>query len=90
MSNKRTCPDCGAIHNLEAPIKKDGRLPEPGDICFCVTCFAVCRFDNNMELINLTEEEVDNLIELRPLDILNVIKTIFYYKFIYEYAQNEN
>jgi hypothetical protein len=61
------CPKCG--YNLSAATSDVGATPEPGDYSICIECYAFLRFDDNLKLIALTEEELDEL----PQEIFMVL-----------------
>ena len=50
------CPCCGKL--LDAVTNADGgdSLPEPGCISVCIECQAILEFDDEMQLVLLTEK----------------------------------
>jgi hypothetical protein len=55
LSSKPHCKKCGAA--LDGQLAMPGRGPQPGDISVCAYCHTVGRFDDQMSIIPLTEEE---------------------------------
>ena len=53
----QVCPNCEAVI-CEAFLVQGDRSPQPGDICVCAYCAAVCSFDSELRLRVLSPEEI--------------------------------
>jgi hypothetical protein len=52
------CPCCGAIHDAATGLKGEAEVPKPGDLSVCISCGAVCEYDQNMERELVPEERL--------------------------------
>ena len=53
------CPGCGTeLTGAARPNANDTTRPVPGDYSVCIKCRTPCRFDQNMQLVALTEADI--------------------------------
>lgn len=55
----QACPHCGAL--IEAASNGSGHRAAPGHICVCIHCAGASQFGPGLELVAMTESEVDGL-----------------------------
>ncbi len=56
-----TCSTCGTLGSvIEHP---EGRTPKPGEWCICTVCGTANRFDEQMQMVKASEEEISQLPE---------------------------
>lgn len=51
------CPNCGKTLDAATACEGD-RKPAPGDFTVCIYCAIILRFDNDMNLREVTKEEL--------------------------------
>jgi hypothetical protein len=54
-----TCPYCFEEHALVS--NKDGLFPTPGDFSICWVCASVSAYDEDLNLVHLTEEQIETV-----------------------------
>lgn len=53
------CPHCDALLDRSVGVNEpDQRAPRPGDRSICIHCGNPCKFDDDMKLVKLTDEEM--------------------------------
>lgn len=57
------CPVCGKNLDAATSIEKEEAVPGPGDLSICLYCATVSRFDDNLKLEQITNEEFAELPE---------------------------
>jgi len=63
------CPHCGKLQELHTSIGRPA-TPGPGDISFCFSCGGISTYNEDLQLVHLTldqMEEMDKSIELQKL-----------------------
>lgn len=63
---KHPCGHCGEL--MDAATNGDGQKPKPGDYAVCWACANVNRFDAELRLVRVTEEEFEALDD-REVDV---------------------
>lgn len=60
---KQSCPICEYELENTTGIGSENKdaIPNPGDICVCLSCGGVLRFNDNIELTTATEDELIRL-----------------------------
>lgn len=54
------CITCGHVIDAHTAAFEDESLkPEPGDLSVCLYCSAICRFDDNLNLVKLLTNELE-------------------------------
>lgn len=53
------CPMCGHVFNLASGF--GDAKPEPGDLSVCIKCACVLRFDDTLQLVDLSTQELEAL-----------------------------
>lgn len=53
------CPSCGVFMDGATPVDGVQVFPKPGDASLCANCFTPLKFGEDLELIALTEEELE-------------------------------
>jgi hypothetical protein len=51
------CPGCGYLIDAAADSDDEGAIPSPEDFTICLDCGHICRFNEDLTLRNLTEED---------------------------------
>lgn len=73
--------ECNVCHHkLDSHTNPNGALPQEGDISICVYCGNLSRFDKNLKIVSLTEEEIEKLKTSDPeafKDIAEAFKDIY-------------
>ena len=62
LSNEVRCPGCKSICDGFTGDEMYGQ-PKPNDYTICMYCASVCVFNDDMEMVEVTEEEFDKLSE---------------------------
>lgn len=57
LPQSSACPSCGELIDMASHPENPEMRVEPGAICICFKCTAVNKYDDNMMLIGLSEEE---------------------------------
>lgn len=60
MSKTTKCPKCDYEINAHSPLTDPAVRPEPGNAVICSNCYALSKYDENLDLVQLTEEEVQS------------------------------
>lgn len=58
---RSTCHKCG--YGIDAASSMVGETPEPGDIGICLRCGNVEKYDENLQLTPLTDEDLIELVK---------------------------
>lgn len=58
------CPYCDA--SFDRAGSPDGGIPEPGDYSVCIRCASLLKFGENMELLPVSQEEINACSKLDP------------------------
>lgn len=65
-----SCPSCGYVIDAHSNTDDDESMPKPDDLSVCAKCAAWNKFDKNLKLVPLTDEDKLNcddeiLVELK-------------------------
>lgn len=70
------CPQCGKLINGAISIDSSVAKPRSGDFSICVFCAQMLRFDDNLKLIELTQNEFNKLDNETKQTVESAIKFI--------------
>jgi hypothetical protein len=51
------CPHCETVIVNYTSMKDPGDIPSPGNLMLCANCLSLCKYDDNLKLTQLTDEE---------------------------------
>lgn len=79
------CPQCGDKLDGAANVQGEDILPESGDYSVCIECTSYLKYDDNMDLVLVSEEELlNNPILLADLSgarsKINLMKKVTHYR----------
>ena len=72
MNIRTVCPKCGYEINAHSPLTDPAVMPQPGNASICYDCYNLNKYDDNLQLVELTEEERDSI----PPELMLEIETI--------------
>lgn len=55
------CPHCGEVLSGSKCLDNEGQDPDPGVITVCVHCASVLKYTEDMDLVQVTDQELDQL-----------------------------
>lgn len=64
------CPSCGKLLSGATSLNEEDALPSPGDISVCMDCATILKFDNDLRLVAISNEEFAGY----PEDIKKTVK----------------
>lgn len=70
---ENTCPTCNYVVNKASAVDGTPIMPRSGDVCVCVKCGEILRFDRYMKLHFMTEVHLNQLKVEDPLVYLDAI-----------------
>lgn len=56
-----TCPHCKAVIANYTSMKDPGDIPSPGNLMICINCLSLCKYDEQIQLVELTTEEKEGM-----------------------------
>jgi len=68
------CKKCGYKINKHTPISDENATPLKGDYAVCYNCISICEFDEDLNLIPLTPEQLVELYISDDLTYLDLVK----------------
>jgi hypothetical protein len=60
------CPNCLYEMDCSTGLRKEDSNPEPGSISICLKCGALCEFDQDMNLVPLTKDQLEEIKRTDP------------------------
>lgn len=70
------CPQCSQVQNGATDAGPEGAYPNPGDFTVCINCGAALKFGEQLQLVGITEEEIERLIPDERAQLLRVIGAV--------------
>lgn len=71
---ENTCPTCGYLTNKASAADGTPVMPEAGDVCICIKCGEILKYDRYMKLHKISEVELRELKSIDPEVYLDAIK----------------
>jgi hypothetical protein len=66
------CPNCGYEIHMHSNTKEDESGPAPNNLSLCYQCLTLIKFDNDLKLVKLTEDEYKQI----PVETLSEVKLL--------------
>lgn len=76
MTKTVNCPKCGYEINSHSPLMDPAVRPQPGNALICSNCYTLNKYDENLDLVELTEEEKESFPPELMLEINMIIDKI--------------
>jgi hypothetical protein len=73
MNVKTTCPKCGYEIDSHSPLTDPTVKPEPGNANICSNCYSLNKYNSKLELVQLTQEDLDSIPPELMLEIEMII-----------------
>lgn len=73
---QRKCPSCGRDVGDSTPLRRAIR-ESPGDIDLCFYCGALCKFDDELQLVPLNLEEIRSVMKSEYGETLRKLQRSF-------------
>jgi len=70
------CPHCRAVIAKYTSMKDPGDRPSPGNLMLCANCLSLCKYDDNLKLAQLTNEEKEGLTPALLIEIEGMINAV--------------
>lgn len=70
------CPHCRAVIANYTSMKDPGDRPSPGNLMLCANCLSLCKYDDNLKLAQLTNEEKAGLTPELLVEIEGMINAV--------------
>lgn len=71
---ENTCPTCGYLTNKASGVDGTPIMPQSGDVCICIKCGEILKYDRYMKLHKMNEVQLRELKSVDPEVYLNAIK----------------
>jgi hypothetical protein len=71
-----TCPHCKTVIANYTSMKDPGDIPSPGNLMLCANCLSLCKYDDNLKLAQLTNEEKAGLTPELLFEIEGMINAV--------------
>lgn len=64
-----TCPCCKRVLDGASCLEDEKLMPNAGDITICIYCLTILEFDNNLKLLEMTNEQISELPHEMRMDL---------------------
>lgn len=76
MSEKCKCPYCDYEINAHSPLTDPATIPKPGYVCICFNCYSINKYNEELQLVEMSQEEKDSLPGELMMEIESIIEKI--------------
>lgn len=76
MNVKTVCPKCGYEINAHSPLTDPAVMPQPGNANICVNCYNLNKYDDKLQLVEITAEEKESIPRELMLEIETIIEKV--------------